>query len=198
MNNMTIVEYNTYQRKKQYSDYIAMRKCVNKLLLSRGVKQMKRIIKKVIEIVCIGSFLFVIASCNQKETNTTYDITEIENVTVTIKDGTLNKNGMTVIVSDENGRGRNGYSQWYVIEKKNNESWQEQQRINNNNVIIDDIEYLVNSEGILELELNWDGIYEQLTEGVYRLVLSVNEYESINTSDSKVNKSYISMEFSID
>lgn len=91
----------------------------------------------------------------------------LENVYLNIKEGTLTNTGATLVIQDRNENPYN-YSDYYIIEKKNNGNWEKIRESKN-----EEFSWAVNKEGILELNINWG---EPLENGNYRL--SKQQYEN--------------------
>lgn len=109
-------------------------------------------------------------------------LNEIDEITMSIKDGTLTSKGATLVIVDTSNN-KHLFGSWYRIDKKENDEWREL------NTIIRDyaftsIGYSVDDNGKLELEVDWEWLYGELSDGEYRLV-------------KKVDDRYFSVEFMI-
>lgn len=108
----------------------------------------------------------------------------LDKVNMTIKNGTLSKNGVTLVVSDKNEL---PYliSDEYIIQKKFFNTWKALKTIDN------EFECgLANMKTTPELKIDWSKKYGELTKGTYR----IGRY----TYDSKLGTVYIYSEFNIE
>lgn len=119
---------------------------------------------------------------NQDDANTR----SIDNVTISIKEGTLTKTSATVIIEDKNKEKYN-YSSWFRIDKKENQEWKEVKVIDEEYAFTD-IAYLPDEDGKVQINTNWKNLYGELEKGEYRLVKEV--YDNGNN--------YIYVEFTIE
>lgn len=118
------------------------------------------------------------------ETKDDVEKIELEDVTLSIKEGTLTKSGATFIITDLSDE-ENVYGEGYIIEKKIGEEWIELKPIIDN-YGFNMIGYLVDENNTLELDHNWEWLYGKLDSGEYKLI-KVIDYNT-----------YISCEFKID
>ena len=105
----------------------------------------------------------------------------IKNVKMEIKEGTLNKDGASIIIKDTNLYPFS-YGYWFKIEKKVNNNWQEPK-------IINKYSFNINNTGKFETNVKWTDLYGALDKGTYRLIKSVDDNEG--------KKIYFSVEFNI-
>lgn len=115
-------------------------------------------------------------------------IDDLKGVSMIIKDGTLTNKSATVIITDTSDK-ENIYGEFYKIEKLENDNWVELKA--NQEMFFNDIGYVVNDEKKLELDINWEMFYGQLTSGRYRIVKSTSE-----VGEGIVH--YITVEFTIE
>ena len=108
------------------------------------------------------------------------DMYDKEDITMTIKNGTLTNNSATIIITDFSKQ-NNSYGLWFRIDKKENNKWKELKAKEN---WINTPAYYVDENNKLELEHNWQHIYGKLPNGEYRII-------------KEVNGKYISAEFTI-
>ena len=101
------------------------------------------------------------------------EVTELEGISMTIKEGTLTKSGATIIITDLSGKD-NTYGSFYRIDKLENNEWKELKVIVKGNYGWTSIGYLVGEDNKLELDINWEWLYGKLEKGQYRLVKEVN------------------------
>ncbi len=119
--------------------------------------------------------------CNMK-------IDDLENASMTIKNGTLTKTGATVIITDTSNR-NNIYGESYKIEKEENGMWTELQP--KHDMVFTSIGYSVNENHTLELKVNWESSYGELQNGTYR-ILKDTSYAGEGT------RHYITAKFTIE
>ena len=103
--------------------------------------------------------------------NATYSV---ENISLKIKEGTLARTGVTLLIEDKNDIPYS-YDEWYIIEKKINKNWQ---RIRADNMSFNEIAWMVGKSRRLEQVLDWEWFYGSLENGTYRIVKRVYEHDS--------------------
>ena len=106
-------------------------------------------------------------------------IKSINNVSLSIKEGTLTKTGATVIITDNN-KDTYIYGESFRIDKKENGEWKKLEIIDDT-FGFTDIAWSVGNNGKLERKHDWSKLYGELAEGEYRLVKDVydNGYKEI-------------------
>lgn len=114
-------------------------------------------------------------------------IDDLENVSMTIKEGTLTKKGATVIITDTSNR-ENIYGESYKLEKEENGVWNELKP--KNDMVFTSIGYSIDSNHTLELKVNWQYHYGELESGKYRILKDTSEAGEGTTH-------YITAEFTI-
>lgn len=104
---------------------------------------------------------------------------DVEKISIEIKENTLTPNGATIIYTDKNNPPY-GYSEWYKIEKKDNNEWIDVEVINND-YYFNDMAWELDKNGQFEKNIDWSNLYGTLSQGNYRLVKRVydNEYKYI-------------------
>lgn len=114
-------------------------------------------------------------------TGSTIKANEVENVSMTIKDGTLTNTGATLIITDNNEK-KHLYDEWFRIDKKVDNRWEETTIINYD-YIVNAIAFIIGEDGIAEEKVNWKDLYGELQQGQYRLVKRLNgdKYSYIQT-----------------
>ena len=117
------------------------------------------------------------------------ELSELENVVMTIKEGTLTRKGATVIITDISGKNYI-YGTWYRIEQRIDGIWQEKHIVLEGNYGWDDIAYHVDYTGHLVFDINWEWLYGILENGYYRIVKSASLPDSLE-------EKYFSVEFEI-
>ena len=108
------------------------------------------------------------------------------NITMTIKEGTLTNEGATVIITDKNEKKYN-YGRWFIIEKKQNGNWVKLELLNPQDTVYG-IAIERGNEEVVEIDVNWTEQYGKLSPGEYRLVKSF---------ESNGELKYCSTEFTI-
>ena len=102
------------------------------------------------------------------------EISNLEGISMDIKDGTLTNTGVTVIITDVTGN-KNTYGEYYHIEKLiNSNEWKIIDVIYEGNYGFNLIGYHVNAFNKLEFHIDWSNLYGKLSKGTYRLVKEVN------------------------
>lgn len=137
------------------------------------------------------------AGCGTTTKSKEYIVLNPEKVTISVLSDSFEENSITIGIHDENGRGKIGYSRHFIIEKKNDGNWQEAEKSKSNHYIFDDMQYFVDADGNLELELSWNQLYKPLKAGEYRLLLEVEELESGENEKNGDNITYISVGFQV-
>ena len=134
------------------------------------------------------SMLFVclvISGCNNSNSN----------ITMTIKENTLTRNGMTVVITDTSSN-KNIFGAWFRLDKKIDNTWQELDAVNDN-CMFNDIAYYTDETNKLEMEQDTSCMYGELDTGEYRLVKYTLPKDKIGNITEK-DKTYFNVEFKID
>lgn len=155
------------------------------------MKEKKKFIIVGIVILSIIVMYFVISNVNTEMELVEEEI--LENVTMTIKEGTLTKTGATVIITDISGDD-NTYGEFFRIDKKENNKWKKVDVVVKGNYGFHMVGYEVNEDNILEMKIDWNWLYGELDAGEYRLVKSA----SVSKNNSYLGEKYIYVEFSIE
>jgi len=100
------------------------------------------------------------------------EVNKIENVTMTIKEGTLTNTGATVVITDTNTN-KHTFDSEYRIDKKVNDVWVEAKRIDNN-FAFKDLAWVAGDDNTITNNLNWEKLYGELEKGQYRIVKKVD------------------------
>jgi len=116
----------------------------------------------------------------QELKESTYVVTDIENVSISISDISLT--GATITIKDTNKKPYT-YGQWYKIEKQINGKWYEVKTIIEN-YGFNSIGYLPDKNNEIKFVMNWEWLYGRLPLGSYRII-------------KEVGKQYIGVEFGI-
>ena len=112
-----------------------------------------------------------IISANQYEDNVS-DLNELDDVTMTIKDGTLTNSEAVIVINDSSDM-NNVYGAWFRIDKKINGEYQELETTGEE-YAFNSMAYMVDENNILEMKAFWKVMYGELESGEYRLVKEVD------------------------
>lgn len=121
------------------------------------------------------------------ETEESHIIKRIENVKMEVIKDSINEEGLTIIITDNN-EFPFGWSDVYKIEKKIDNNWKE---VEFENSIICDIDNIRDEKNQINFKLNWSKYYEQLSSGTYRIVKNVydgEKYEDVYSNEFEINK----------
>lgn len=122
--------------------------------------------------ICLGFFILILVIVTGCKDNR---ILKNDNITMSIEDGTLTKTSATIIITDLSNN-INVYSEWFRIEKKENNKWKEL-KTKENGTWFNSANYYVDNNKKLKFEHSWDYLYGELEKGKYRLVKEVeNKY----------------------
>lgn len=151
--------------------------------------------KAILTILLWGILVIGLTGCtSNEEIDKKMAPTEIDGVSMSIKEGTLTDKGVTIIIKDINGKGKYVYGTEFRVDKSENGNWFKVKEIDNN-CGFNQMAYYVDDDGLLEFEQNWECMYGKLEKGKYRLVkdTSLESDEPITNDDYK----YFSVEFTI-
>ena len=126
---------------------------------------------------------------NNTETDDDSAEPSLDNVTMTIKEGSLSSSGATVIITDKN-KSPFAYYKWFRIEKKENGKWIELE-VTNKDYTFTTGATLLKQPGNVEMDANWSDLYGSLEPGDYRIVKNVVDFDT----DDKL---YFACEFTIE
>ena len=124
----------------------------------------------------------------QELKESTYNVTDIENVSISISDISLT--GATIIIKDTN-RKPYTYGEWYKIEKEVNGKWYEVKTIIEN-YGFNSIGYLPDKNNEVKFVIDWEWLYGHLPLGSYRILKEVGkqyigvDFGIATTSDKKI------------
>lgn len=155
------------------------------------MKEKKKFIILTIIILIIIIICFVMSHVNSEMEFVDEEI--LENVTMTIKEGTLTKTGATVIITDLSGDD-NTYGDEFRIDKKENNKWKKLEVVVRGDYGFHMVGYHVNEDDILEMDINWEWLYGKLSKGEYRIVKSA----AITKDNSYLGDKYVYVEFVIE
>lgn len=112
----------------------------------------------------------------------------VDNVTMTVKEGSLSSSGATVVITDNN-ESPFIYDSWFRIDKKENGEWINSKKITNEYSFTSE-GYALKEAGDIEMKVDWSELYGSLESGDYRIVKDVYD----NNGDTL----YFSCEFTIE
>lgn len=121
--------------------------------------------------------------------------TQIDGISMTIKDETLTRKGATLIIEDTNGSGTYVYDGGFRIDKNENGNWVSLETIRDNCSFTLQPLY-VDENGILEINENWECSYGELENGTYRLVKDTFLQSDIPVTNEDLK--YFAVEFTIE
>ena len=131
--------------------------------------------KKIISTFLLIVLIFTLTGCGINAViKSDAELNELEDVSMTIKEGTLNRDGATIIITDTSDDD-NMYGESYRIDKKVNDTWEEKDIVVKGNYGWNSIGYRVDENDKLEMDINWKWLYGTLEDGEYRLVKNVLE-----------------------
>ena len=129
------------------------------------------------------------------EIESKFETTEIDGISMFIKEGTLTNKGATIIIKDINGKGKYVYGTSFRIDKKVNDKWVKP-KTTDNNCAFTSMAYYVDDNGYLEFNQNWNCMYSSLEKGTYRLVKYTFLESDIPITEDE--HKYFSVEFVIE
>ena len=92
----------------------------------------------------------------------------IDDVSIEIKSGTLTRQGVTIIITN-NSDSTIGYGEWFRVDKKLADKWVKAEIINKD-YIFDAIGIMLQARKSVEEKIDWSDIYGTLSNGQYRFV----------------------------
>ena len=119
---------------------------------------------------------------------------KISDVVMTIKEGTLSKDGITIVLKN-NTDDEYVYGQDYYLEKYDDGSWKQASTLTGDPLSWNAIAYSLKANDSVELTLNFKLSYGELSEGKYRVIKRVSKEEDRPITEDKVIK--LSAEFEI-
>lgn len=115
-------------------------------------------------------------------------INEIDGVSMNIKEGTLTRSGVVIIITDTSDRD-NIYGEEYRLDRFIDGEWKMVDTIIDN-YAFNSIGYKVNDNNQLEMKVNWEWLYGKLVNGKYRVVKDTSE-------SGEGTRHYLTVEFDI-
>jgi hypothetical protein len=120
-----------------------------------------------------------------------YSYLQDDKISISIKEGTLTKKGITLIIKN-NAKQNYFYGSQYYLEKEENGTFNvyEPKEILSWN----DVLYSLKSNEQIEIEINWIIGYDELSNGKYRLVKKFTTEENITSSANVQENFYVEFE----
>lgn len=121
--------------------------------------------------ITIILFLIILTGCSKTakiDKTRSYEKDTAQNITMTIKEGTLTNNSATVIIKDLSGQ-KNYFGEDFVLYKKKNNKWYYLKTITNGTTWITK-DYHTDENNLLEMRQSWKGYWGTLKPGQYKLV----------------------------
>lgn len=120
-----------------------------------------------------------------------YSYLQDDKISISIKEGTLTKKGITLIIKN-NAKQNYFYGSQYYLEKEENGTFNvyEPKEILSWN----DVLYSLKSNEQIEIEINWIIEYDELSNGKYRLVKKFTTEENITSSANVQENFYVEFE----
>lgn len=115
-------------------------------------------------------------------------IDEINDISMSIKKGTLTKTSATVIIKDTTNK-ENIYGESFIVEKYEEGIWKKLD--SKNDMVFNSIGYTVDKNNTLELKVKWDYFYGELSKGKYRILKDFSK-----PGDAIIQ--YVSVEFDME
>lgn len=115
-------------------------------------------------------------------------INEIDGVSMEIKEGTLTRSGVVIIITDTSDRD-NIYGEEYRLDRFIDGEWKMVDTIIDN-YAFNSIGYKVTDNNKLEMKVNWEWLYGKLVNGKYRVVKDTSE-------SGEGTRHYLTVEFDI-
>lgn len=112
---------------------------------------------------------------------------EISDVVMTIKEGTLSKDGVTVVLKN-NTDDEYVYGPDYYLEKYDDGSWKQASTLTGDPLSWNAIAYSLKANDSVELTLNFKLSYGELSDGKYRVIKRVSKEEDRPITEDKVIK----------
>lgn len=177
-------------------------KGANNLIIGQYIKLYPTSIAEVYPIIITTNEIEVISEedanmliKDNSKVKDTPELNEIDNVSMTIKEGTLTKTGATVIINDSNGSGTYIYGTEFRVDKKENGEWKELEYIHTD-FGFTSMAYYVDEIGKLEFDCDWEYMYGELSRDEYRIVK--HTFLESDTPITNEDYLYFSVEFTIE
>ena len=126
------------------------------------------------------------ANLTTEQINKMIEERSMDNVSIAIKEGTLTKEGATIVVTDKNDYPYS-YGEEFNIQKQEDGEWKDLQT--KDMYFLNDTNNLIREDRTTQIILNWKYKYGELEAGHYKLNLEVTQNDS--------SKATVSTEFDI-
>ena len=127
----------------------------------------------IIAVVVIATICFIITIGKNNDTRIQeVSVDETGGVTMAIKEGTLTKSGVTILIQLTDEEEKN-YGEWFRIDKKENGEWRGLETADEN-YVFDAIGYILKPSKQSEEKIDWRELYGELERGEYRLVKNIS------------------------
>ena len=126
--------------------------------------------------ICCTDYNYIVTQ-NYENGKIIRNIKQIDNVSMSIKEGTLSSLGATIIIED-NSDNNNVYGEHYWIEIDNNGLCSELNVISDGSVY-PLVPHFVSEDGTIQFNIVWKYKYGELKSGNYRLIMGLNRDEYI-------------------
>lgn len=118
---------------------------------------------------------------------------EISDVVMTIKEGTLSKDGVTVVLKNNTDKDYT-YGPDFYVERYDNGKWTQHSTINGDPLRWNTIAYKLNASESIEINLDFKSTYGSLSAGKYRVIKRVSKDEDRPIAEDKIIKLYAEFE----
>ncbi len=148
-------------------------------------------------LICIAVFSVLLAGCEENKEETDWEPTDheivnnAEDITMTIKKGTVSPTGLTVIIKNDS-EGEVTYGEPYELEKEINGAWYKVPVLVEDYAFIE-IAYVLQPGESNEWKVDWEWLYGSLEEGKYRIIKEVLNYREPGDTD----RFYLAAEFTL-
>lgn len=139
-----------------------------------------------------NEFIKFIKTIDIKEINDGENTNDEDEITLSLKDGTLSNKGATFIIKNNSDKVYN-YGQEYEIETKKDNKWCKIEI--DGTLTWNSIAYILKEKGSSEINIDFSYGYGELSKGKYRLIKKVFKEEDVPINESKYK--YLYAEFEI-
>ncbi len=101
----------------------------------------------------------------------------IENVTIEVLEDTISRDGVTVVITDNN-EDQYGWGEDYIIERKDGDEWQEIEPTKSKITRL--IAYKRDEKNQVTFNIKWNEYYGSLEDGIYRIGKNAGSYQEDN------------------
>lgn len=140
--------------------------CIGKLKASENVQSKTNTVENSVN---------PIIPVNKEEINKEPSQWKIENVKITLKEGSITKTSGIIIIEDKNEEPKSWGLNFAIQKSGDNDIWVDM--ITKETISWIEIAMLPNEDGITEMQLDWSKMYGELNTGTYRVV----KYSGLST-----------------